>query len=200
MSEPGNVDWKPLMRSLCPTKTVSFELTEVTPLPPHKPSASAPPTPSTPLQNTASAPQATVVPTSLVPVTATSPNPPTRSTSLSRFLQWLNGVSSSHENEEARRFHLFLNLSCPEEAPSPYFPRDSLYAQGKFLSKHVDAHETWSQSVVSILARKQMQSPTRHLATHEKVSEALQAPAKSTGNSGGGPDASIYSFGLNVRW
>ena len=53
-----------------------------------------------------------------------------------------------------------------------------------------------------------MQSPTQHLATDEKVSEALQqnnqkgsaGPAKSTGNSGGHPDPSIYSFGLYVWW
>ena len=204
MSELGNIDWKPLVRSLRPAKTVSFELPEITPPPPPKPSVDASPTPSTPLQNTASVHQAAVVPTSLLPASSTSPSPPTKSTSLSRFLQWLNGVPPSQENKEARRFHLFLNLSCPQDAPPPDFPRDSLYAQWEFLSKHVNAHETWSQSVLSFLASKEIQSPTRHLATDEKVGEALQqnnqkgstAPAKTTGNSGGGPDPSIYSFGL----
>ena len=53
-----------------------------------------------------------------------------------------------------------------------------------------------------------MQSPTRHLATDGKVSEAFHqnnqkgstASANSTGDLGGGPNASISSFGLYVRW
>ena len=117
-------------------------------------------------------------------------------------------MSPSPENEEARRFHLFLNLSCPQDAPPPDFPRDSLYAQWEFLSKHVSAHETWSQSVLSFLASKKLRTPIRHQATEGKVDEALQqnnqkgstASARTTSNSGGGPDPSIYSFGLYVRW
>ena len=37
MSEPGDIDGKPLVRSLRPAKTVSFELPEVTPPPPRSP-------------------------------------------------------------------------------------------------------------------------------------------------------------------
>ena len=33
----------------------------------------------------------------------------------------------------------------------------------------------------------------------ETIKKATR-PAKSTGNCGGGPDPSIYSFGLYVRW
>ena len=102
MSEPGNMDWKPLVRSLCPTQTVSFQLPEIMPPQPQKPSVDAPPTPSTPLLNTASALQVAAVPSSLLPSTAISPSPPTKGTSLSRFLQWLNDVPPSPENEEAR--------------------------------------------------------------------------------------------------
>ena len=137
MSEPGSIDWKPLVRSLRPAKTVSFELPETAPPPPPKPSVDSPPTQSDPLRNSTSAHQAVAVPTSLLPTSSTPPNPPTASTSLARFLQWLNGVPPSQENEEARRFHLFLNLSCTQDAPPLDFPRDSLYAQWEFLSKHV---------------------------------------------------------------
>ena len=53
-----------------------------------------------------------------------------------------------------------------------------------------------------------MQSSTQHTAADNKVGEALQqnnqkgnlGSTKSTGNSRGGPDPSIYSFALYVRW
>ena len=62
--------------------------------------------------------------------------------------------------------------------------------------------------VLSFLASKEMQPPTQHAVTSEKVGEALQqnnqkgsaGSAKSTGSSGGGPDPTIYSFALYVRW
>ena len=193
------------MRSLRPAKTVSFEFPETAPPLPPKPSVDSPPTHSAPQRNATSAHQAAVVPTSLLPTSSTPPSPPATGTCLARFLQWLNGVPPSQENEEAR---LFLNLSCPQDAPPPDFPRASLYAQWEFLSKHVSAHETWSQSVLSFLASKEIQTPIRHQATDEKVGEALRqnnqkgstVSAKTASNSRGGPDSSIYSFGLYVRW
>ena len=104
--------------------------------------------------------------------------------------------------------HLFLNLSCPQDTSPPDFRRDSLYAQWAFLSKHVDTHEVWCQTVLSFLASTEMQCSTRHTAADNKVGEALQqnnqkgkaGSTKSTENSGGGPDPSIYSFALYVRW
>ena len=98
MSEPGDINWKPLVRSLRRAKTVSFELPEVMPPPPQTPSFNASPTPSTPLQDPTPVTLATGMPTSLLPAPALFPNPPTKGTSLARFLQWLNGVSPSEEN------------------------------------------------------------------------------------------------------
>ena len=131
-----------------------------------------------------------------------------RGTSLARFLQWLNSVSLSQENEEARRFHLFLNMSCPQDTPPPDFPRDSLHAQWDFLSKHVDTHEIWSQKVLSFLAKKEMPSSTPHTVVGSKVSEALQqinqkgnaGSTKPTGASGADRIPAYALFSLYVRW
>ena len=99
-------------------------------------------------------------------------------------------------------------MPCPQDAPPPDFDRYSLYAQWEFLSKHVDTHEIWSQTVLSFLASKEMRSPTQHTAPDNKVGEALQqnnqngnaGSTKSTGTLGGDPDLSFCSFALYVRW
>ena len=205
LSEPGKFDSKPLVCSLWPAKTVSFE---VAPSTPQKSSSYA----SLPLR----LPSQSVAGDlgcwcSHIPPSPPPPpphSPPTIGAARAQFLQWLSSVSPSQESEEARRFHPFLNLFCPQDAPPPDFPRDSLYAQWEFLSKHVDTHEMWSQTVLSLLAGKEMQSSTQHTAANNKVSEALQqnnqkgiaGSTKSTGNSRGGPDPSIYSFALYAKW
>ena len=49
LSEPGDIDWKPLVSSLQPAKTFSVELPEVSPSTPRKPSSNASSAPPPPL-------------------------------------------------------------------------------------------------------------------------------------------------------
>ena len=115
LAEQGEMDWKPLVRSLQPVKTMSFELLGVAPLHPDNPVLShLPPLPR-------ERPQGTTMlgaPMCLLPTPPSPSTPLSRGTSLAHFLQCLNNVLPPQECQEAPWFHLFLNLSCPQHAPA----------------------------------------------------------------------------------
>ena len=53
--------------------------------------------------------------------------------SLPKFLQWLNAILAPREQESAKSFHLFMNLTYVSDCLAVDFPTESLYSQWEYL-------------------------------------------------------------------
>ena len=116
LSEPGDIDWKPLVRSLRLAKTVSFELLEVHPLHPGnlRLTQLRPPLPPFTVRRRQPRLLAHPHPSFLPPLPPPPPQP--------EALPWhdfYNGSTTFHHHRKARRPTDFTFFStCPADAPA----------------------------------------------------------------------------------